>query len=397
MLRTLEFQRHHVWDIVTAPTCTFYDISPPLNQYEWAIRKVRRCTGDSSDVDQNILMVRAIFDVWVVSFEYIAVKQCRLLSLPCQKSSPVHSECAKEDVSGFVMASYPSAKCLFVTSLRPQQSINLLLLRVALTTSWLGLALALLGLPGLLRCLLSSDGLGTVVLRHGLDNGLLLLGLDDGNGVGESLGWAGLAFGVGAAHDLNLDTEHTLAEQDVAGGVVDEVLGRLTGVDHETVLDNVSMSLRSVQRVCTYGELHALGTGGPELSGNDDLATLGARLHDEPQHTVASPSDGQTIEKLVSEGLALGDGGETTVLDLGGVQGNGVLGELEALLDERGELTDAATLLSENLLGVCGADDDVGDGGGDADLDAGVALLGQLALEELVQLGVENTVCEGSC
>ena len=39
-----------------------------------------------------------------------------------------------------------------------------------------------------------------------------------------------------------------------------------------------------------------------------------------------------------------------------------------------------------------GADDDVGDGGGDADLDARVTFLGQLALEELVELGVEDTV-----
>jgi hypothetical protein len=145
--------------------------------------------------------------------------------------------------------------------------------------------------------------------------------------------------------------------------------------------------------VCAYGELHALGTGGPELSRNNDFATLGARLHDESQDTVASPSDGQTIEKLVSERLALGDGGETTVLNLGGVEGDGVLGELEALLNERGELTDAATLLSENLLCVGGANDDVGDGGSDADLDARVTLLGQLALEELVQLGIEDTVC----
>jgi hypothetical protein len=149
--------------------------------------------------------------------------------------------------------------------------------------------------------------------------------------------------------------------------------------------------------VCAYGELHALGTSGPELSGNNNLATLGAGLHDESQDTVASPSDGQTIEKLVSEGLALGDGRETTVLDLRGVERNRVLGELEALLDERGELTDAATLLSENLLCVGGADDDVGDGGCDADLDAGVALLGQLALEELVQLSIEDTVCGGPC
>jgi len=166
----------------------------------------------------------------------------------------------------------------------------------------------------------------------------------------------------------------------VASGLIDEVLGGLTGVDHEAV-----------------SELHALGTSGPEFSRHDNLATLGARLHNEAEDTVACPSYGKTVEQLVAEGLALGDGGETTVLDLRGVERDRVLGKLEALLDERGELSDAASLLAENLLCVGGADDDVGDSGGDADLDARVALLGQLALEELVQLGVENTVCEGSC
>jgi hypothetical protein len=88
----------------------------------------------------------------------------------------------------------------------------------------------------------------------------------------------------------------------------------------------------------------------------------------------------------------LSDGGETSVLHLGGVQGNAVLGELEALLDERGQLADAASLLSENFLGVGCADDDVGDGRGDADFDSGVSFLSQFALEELVQFGVENTI-----
>ena len=143
----------------------------------------------------------------------------------------------------------------------------------------------------------------------------------------------------------------------------------------------------------TYSELHGLGTGSTQLSGNDNLATLGTRLHDETEDTVACSSDGKTVEELVSEGLALSDGGETTVLNLGGVEGDRVLWELESLLDEGGELTDAATLLSENLLCVGGADDDIGDGWGDANLDTRVTLLGQLALEELVQLGVENTVC----
>ena len=218
-------------------------------------------------------------------------------------------------------------------------------------------------------------GLSAVVLADGLENSLLLLGLDDGDGIGQRLLGAGLALRVRAAHDLDLDTQDTLAEKDMAGGRVDEVLGGLTGVDHEAV-----------------GELHALGTGGTELARDDNLAALGAGLHDEAEDTIAGTADSQAVEELVAERLALSDGGETAVLDLGGVQRDRVLGELEALLDEAGELTDAAALLAQNLLGVCGADDDVGDGGRDADLDAGVTLLSELALEELVQLGVEDTV-----
>lgn len=41
---------------------------------------------------------------------------------------------------------------------------------------------------------------------------------------------------------------------------------------------------------------------------------------------------------------------------------------------------------------MCCADDDVGDSWGDANLDTRVTFLGQLALEELVELGVEDTV-----
>ncbi|KAH6604001.1 hypothetical protein Trco_007447 [Trichoderma cornu-damae] len=210
---------------------------------------------------------------------------------------------------------------------------------------------------------LGLSRLGAVVLADGLEDGRLLLGLDDGDGVGERLLGAGLALG------------DTLSEQNVAGGAVDEVLGGLARVDHEAV-----------------GELHGLGAGGTELSGDDNLAALGARLHDEAQDTIAGTADGQAVEELVAEGLALGDGGEAAVLDLGGVQGDGVLGELESLLDERGELADAAALLAEDLLGMGGADDDVCDGGGDADLDARVTLLGELTLEELVKFRVEDTV-----
>lgn len=44
----------------------------------------------------------------------------------------------------------------------------------------------------------------------------------------------------------------------------------LSGVDHESV-----------------GELHRLGTGGAQFARDDNLASLGARLHDEAEDTVA--------------------------------------------------------------------------------------------------------------
>jgi hypothetical protein len=63
-------------------------------------------------------------------------------------------------------------------------------------------------------------------------------------------------------------------------------------------------------------------------------------------------------------------------------------------LDQRGELADAAALLSENFLGVGGADDDVGHRGRGSQLHSGVALLGKLALEEFIEFCVENAVLE---
>ena len=48
--------------------------------------------------------------------------------------------------------------------------------------------------------------------------------------------------------------------------------------------------------------------------------------------------------------------------------------------------------LTEHVLGAGGADDDLGPHGGDADLDAGVAVLSELTHEELVELGVEDAI-----
>ena len=142
----------------------------------------------------------------------------------------------------------------------------------------------------------------------------------------------------------------------------------------------------------TYGEFHALCSSSPELAADNNFATLGTALHDEPQHTIACPPYSQTVQQLVPQALTLCDSAETSVLNLGGIEGDAVLGELEAFLDEGRELSNASTLLAKDFLCVGSADDDVGNGGRNADFDAGVALLSEFALEEFVQFGVEDTV-----
>jgi hypothetical protein len=83
-----------------------------------------------------------------------------------------------------------------------------------------------------------------------------------------------------------------LSEENVSNGVVDVFNSGLTRVDHETV-----------------GELHRLGSSGPEFTRDDDFTTLGARLHDESEDTVTGSSHSETTEKLVSKRFTLSDGG----------------------------------------------------------------------------------------
>ena len=161
-----------------------------------------------------------------------------------------------------------------------------------------------------------------------------------------------------------------------------------------------------------YSKLHAFGSSGPQLPRNHHLTPFRSAFHDETQHTVASSPYSQSIEQFVAERFALSDSGETTVLDFGGVEGDGVFGELEAFLDERGQFADAAPLLAEDFLGMCCADDyelirnertkvggkskgrtDISHSRRDAKIYTILTFLCQLALKELVQFGVEDAVC----
>jgi hypothetical protein len=67
-------------------------------------------------------------------------------------------------------------------------------------------------------------------------------------------------------------------------------------------------------------------------------------------------------------------------------------GEAETLLNERGQLADAAAVGAKNFHSAGGPDDDLGPDWRLAHLHSGEAVLGQLLGQELAQLSVEDTV-----
>lgn len=89
----------------------------------------------------------------------------------------------------------------------------------------------------------------------------------------------------------------TLAEQYVADGRVHVVVDRVSTVDHQAV-----------------HKLHGLCPLTPELAGHHYLTTLGAALHDEPQHSVARPAREPTANQSPDYSAQLSASGITTVL-----------------------------------------------------------------------------------
>jgi len=218
----------------------------------------------------------------------------------------------------------------------------------------------------LLDLLGDSDGVLNVFLRF-----------NDGDNVSlrNTRSTGDLSSGIEGQHNGDLDTQNTLLHQNVANSGVNIRDDRVTSLDHVTI-----------------AELHGLGTLGSNFTGNDDLTTTGITLHDESDNTVASTSDSETTQKLVSEGLGLSGSAESAVLNTLGEQVELVGLEVESLLNHGGQLLDAASLLSKNVLSSGGLDDDLGLVGGSSDLNTRVTILSELLREESVQLCVEDTV-----
>eukprot|EP01127_Copromyxa_protea_P019052 TRINITY_DN60_c0_g1_i1.p1 TRINITY_DN60_c0_g1~~TRINITY_DN60_c0_g1_i1.p1 ORF type:complete len:153 (-),score=19.42 TRINITY_DN60_c0_g1_i1:306-764(-) len=142
----------------------------------------------------------------------------------------------------------------------------------------------------------------------------LLLGHEDLYNIWQWLLRSLLSLWVPWQHNSNLQTNNSRLEENVTDSLVDVVVGGITRLLHVTIT-----------------ELHGLGSLSSKLSGYDDFATLGFVLHNETDNTIASTSDGQTVQELELEGLSLSNSRETTEEYTLSVQLNGALSETETL------------------------------------------------------------------
>merc|ERR1712114_91862 len=186
-----------------------------------------------------------------------------------------------------------------------------------------------------------------------------------------------LAGWIMRQHNLDFNTKNALSKENVANGSIDILLGGVAAVDHQPV-----------------DELHRLGSLPSKFSGNDHLATLGARLHDESQDAIAGASDGQTSDQLVTERLGLSDRAKTASRHLFGVKLDGAIGIVEALLHDGSELTDALAFVAQYVLRTRGENDDFRARRRHAHLDTAVSVFGQLPRQKLVQLRLENSILD---
>jgi len=207
-----------------------------------------------------------------------------------------------------------------------------------------------------------------------LGDGLFFLGFADFDDIGVRSLRTDLSGGVMRKHNFDLKSDNSLSEEDVSDSGIDVLGDWVSGVDHKSV-----------------SEFHGLGSLTSQFTRDDDLTTLGSRLHDEAENTIGSTSDGQTSHELVSERFALSDSTETTVGDFLGKKFDLTLFHLESFLDESGQLPNALSLVTKDILGSGGEDDNLSSLGGNADFDSRVTVLGELLAKESVELGFKNS------
>mmetsp|Transcript_13573 Transcript_13573/g.28663 ORF Transcript_13573/g.28663 Transcript_13573/m.28663 type:complete len:279 (-) Transcript_13573:109-945(-) len=235
--------------------------------------------------------------------------------------------------------------------------------------------LSLLGEKLLLKGSVGGSSLSSLLsLKDTLGRRLLLRLKNSDNIIKRNLG-SNDSLRILGKHDGNLNSNNSLPHKNVTDSNIGVDLSSMSRLDHVTI-----------------SEFHGLGTLPSQLSGYNDLASLSRSLHNETNNSVTGTTHGESGKKLEFKRLGLGLGTKPTVLDTLGIKLHGTISEVKPLLNDGGQFANALSFLSEYVLGFGGADDDLGTVGGGADLDTGVSVLGELAGEEFVQLGVEDSI-----
>ena len=139
-------------------------------------------------------------------------------------------------------------------------------------------------------------------------------------------------------------------------------------------------------------EFHCLGTGGAKLAADDNLNTLSAVLHGEEDNTVGGHADWELVEELVLQTLGLDGCAETTSFNTLDEELERVGWVIEALLDERGELSEAYSAWAHNIANSRRTDGDLSAHSVRQDIDSRVALLSKGGTEEAVQLSLHDSI-----
>merc|ERR1712121_103693 len=178
-------------------------------------------------------------------------------------------------------------------------------------------------------------------------------------------------------HNLHFDTQNTLTQEDVSDGGVDVLFGGIATVNHESV-----------------DEFHRLRSLTAKLARDNHFASLGTGFHDESEDSVAGASDSETANKFVAKRLGLSDGAKTSSRNLLGVELDGAIGVVEPLLDDGGEFADSLAFVAQHVLSPRRQDNDLGARWCHAHLDSAVSVFGQFSREELIQLGLEDSILD---
>jgi len=224
-------------------------------------------------------------------------------------------------------------------------------------------------------------------LKHGVQGGrdvqqlnclfLVFLGFLDLDKIGERVSGASSTGRIDGQHNLNSNTQDTLLEVDMSASFVDELSSGVSGVDHETIL-----------------ELLALSSGGSQFTGDDNFATLSTRSLDGSDNTIGGHSDGDGVVQFEFEGLSLGSSANTSVLNSGGEQFNGIFGVVESLLDQSSQFSDSLSGLSDNLVQSSNMNSDFRFDGGGTNFDTSITVLGQRSGQKFVQFSLEDSISD---